>query len=77
MYRANHYTCYLLSYAGISFIHNHPLGHDLKGAKAPPPKDNCCAQKPSPRDRTGSQKPHPRDIKCENFINISINSDTI
>ena len=55
------YESKFLHYAGINFIHSHPLGHDLKGA------NNHSVQKPSPRDNIGSQKPHPRDIKLENF----------
>ena len=56
-----------------------PPGHDLKGANPPPPtpQDNHCKQKPSSRDKTGSQKPYPLDKELENFMNVSIGSDTI
>ena len=53
-----------------------PPRHDLKGAKTLPPGQSLCT-KTLPRDKTGSQKPHPRDIKLENFMNVSINCDTI
>ena len=73
------YTTLHQGYAGINFIQNHPsLPRDrTQREQKPSLRDNHCVQNPSPRDKTGSQKPHPRNIKSENFINISIISDTI
>ena len=58
------------NYEGINFIHNHPPGHDLKGAKTLPPGQSLCT-KTLPSGQNRESKAPPPGHKVRKFHKYS------